>query len=419
MNRILFFLAICCCACAVPTEHGFTHAGNEQSQRLSTEGSQSQQLPDTNGTIEESQSTGDSRVSEVADPDFCASGEAVALQAWESALASHPSVGHLAEIIGMFPFGGGPSGQQAVVSVDRSGKVLLWDLDRDVAFDALQLDGGVEHAAFTARLGVLALARGSAVWVYQLAQRKLLAKFDRKQATITVVRFARDGRSLLFGAADGRLYRWKFCNSDTKAGREDQRSILERYIGHGSIVSALAFHPIGRVFFSGDWKGGVFAWLPYDADRQDGFYDRNRFGPRYFADVATRTRGARQGVQSIDLLELSADGKWLAVGIEDGMIELWKVRGFRKIGEFKAHRGLIYALVVGVDGQSIVSAGRDGLVKAWKVAPESGKFQANLSLEVPIPNVRAVTFVSTKQLLAGLTDGRILEITLTTQEDNE
>src|SRR5690606_29308945 len=111
---------------------------------------------------------------------------------------------------------------------------------------------------------------------------------------------------------------------------------LERYLGHATVVSSIAYHPFGRVFFSGDWRGRLNAWLTYDSDPHEGRYDENIFGGLLFSEQARRAKAKRSGDKSIERLLVSSDGEFLFVATETGSLELWRVRGFRQLATVQA-----------------------------------------------------------------------------------
>lgn len=329
-----------------------------------------------------------------------------------NSLAAMP--GHKAGVIGIFQplVNGNGSTAPAAVSVDSSGQVLAWDIERAKAYELLSLDKPVEQAAFYADALLLAVSYANIVEVYSLVERALLAGLNRLQTRITALDFQPRGQSVLLGGADGRVYRWKFAGPPNESLRE-QDKILERYIGHAAVISSVAFHPHGRFFFSADWRGAISAWLTYDSDIFGGAYDENPFAGRAFAEQRTRTmleRGAGQAAPA--QLKVSKDGQFLLAASQHGDIEWWSVRGLRKLAQVEAHKGLIYDFQVSPDNRCLATAGRDGKVRIWTLEAGQAKMPAKISkqLEVVLPDVRVLGFIGSELLLAGEQKGRVLAV---------
>jgi WD40 repeat protein len=166
---------------------------------------------------------------------------------------------------------------------------------------------------------------------------------------------------------DNRIYRWRFLVSGAFLRTWDEEK-FEQYIGHGAVVSALAFHSFGRVFFSGDWNGDLFVWQTYDADEFGGAYDRNIFYSKFYTSVTPRLVQTRNVNDSVERIAVSPDGQWLAIGFATGNIELWMTRGMKWIAYSNLHDGGILGLEFFADSQHLVSLGRDGRVVKWKIA---------------------------------------------------
>lgn len=173
---------------------------------------------------------------------------------------------------------------------------------------------------------------------------------------VSSARFVNDETALLLGGVDGRVYRWRFLEQDTP-----KKPSIERYIGHGSVVSSVAGGVGSPIFFSGDWLGVVSVWLPYDADRFSGRFDENVFGGTFFTD-SNKVRETKNLEGEIESMVASQDR--LFIGLRDGKIEHWSIRGLRRLNIVDGHTGGTLFLEV---GQVLVSAGRDGLIKIWSL----------------------------------------------------
>jgi WD40 repeat protein len=230
-------------------------------------------------------------------------------------------------------------------------------------------------ASFDVKNSRLALGFANRVVVISIAKPGSPWALTGLGGRIGALSFSPDGNSVLFSRMDSRIYRWRFLLSGSFL-RTWSEEKFEQYIGHGAVVSALAFHSFGRVFFSGDWNGDLFVWQAYDADEFGGAYDRNIFYSKFYTSVTPRLARPRTVNDSVERLVLSSDGQWLAVGLASGTLELWMIRGMKLISYATLHVGGILGLEFLPDSQHLVSLGRDGRVVKWKIV-DIGKLKSS------------------------------------------
>ncbi len=272
--------------------------------------------------------------------------------------------GHQFEIIGIFPiFNSSTSSYDRVVSADKGGEVLVWDLNFLKAYRLINV-ADPTNAICIGRGGVIA-ASDRAVGYYSVSHPGELAVVKELKSRITSLALQPGQPAVVMGGADGRIYRWRFKSDPSSESSSKQARGFERYIGPSSVVSSVKYHPEGRVFFVGDWHGRLYAWLGYEADPFEGAYDENLFGKRFFSDSSVNKRGNSYLEKPIVEVVTSVDGQLLLVTTENGGLELWQVRGFRRVAKVDAHAGLIYGVAISPDGQQAVTTGRDGHTKVW------------------------------------------------------
>ncbi len=68
----------------------------------------------------------------------------------------------------------------------------------------------------------------------------------------------------------------------------------------------------------------------------------------------------------------SPDGRWLAVGTDKGLIQLYKAESLTLLASCKGHDGYVHSVSFSGDGKWLASGGRDKRVKLWSVASEPG-----------------------------------------------
>ncbi len=322
--------------------------------------------------------------------------------------------GHTEEVVGLFP-SKDEKGNPGLYSIDSAGGILNWDLKKGSAFRMGRVSSPISHLALSPECKFLAIARGSGVELYQLADLSKVATLPKIRGKVTDLIFSPAGDALLVASADGNLYRWRFIPSET---REERRHDFQRYNGHAAVPGSLAYHPFNRVFFSGDWSGAIFAWLSFDKDDPfGGEYDKDLFGNRFLADRSTRMTRTRELGIAVDHLVVSPDGRSLFAALNSGVVEVWQIKGFIKASESQAHKGYIYAIATDPDGTRLATGGRDNRVRIWKILQRErgAKVESNtteLEYEVSITNVRSLTFVGSERVYAGTLSGSVVELNL-------
>jgi len=124
----------------------------------------------------------------------------------------------------------------------------------------------------------------------------------------------------------------------------------------------------GQEAFSCTYEGGSIAHAIFSPDgkRLVGCGER---GVQVW-DVETRKRVAAWPSESnfAQHLAFSQDGKHLAVGGIEGLIEVWDAETGRRITTLKGHAGSIRAMDFSADGRHLASASEDGTLRVWELS---------------------------------------------------
>lgn len=202
---------------------------------------------------------------------------------------------------------------------------------------------------------------------------KTVSEINRVGTGISALDFHPDGESLLLGGLDGKIYRWRLSGAEHGLLQTERTENLERYFGHSAVISALAMHSFGKIFLSGDWNGVLSIWALYDSDVAKGEFDSDLMPGKYFSESADRIKVDRALSDEIIAIKLSLDGEIFALATAAGDIEVWKVRGVKKLASVKAHKGDIFAFDLDRSGRRLVSLGRDGSLKMWELESLEGR----------------------------------------------
>jgi len=308
------------------------------------------------------------------------------------------------------------SGGVYVLTLDNQGRVLLWQGGQARLITTLsRIPSSV---AFSQDGSYLAWSYGKTVTVVALFDllntddKRMLNEYtlNKLTANVTALDFEVGSQAVLIGATDSKVYRWMFNAADTLQGGRIGTGGLDRYHHHASVISSVLCHPAGRLFFSADWNGNLAAWLPYGSDAYGGRYDENLFGTRFFANTPTSKSASRSGSERVDQLKISANGQFILLGTQDGMLELWQVRGLVKLADIAAHTGLMHDVAISPNGKYLISIARDGVLKIWQVQTKKMRrkeYEFKLLHEINDYDTRVLAFVDDDRFVAAGVLGQV------------
>lgn len=343
-----------------------------------------------------------------------------ALPLWSEALVggSFPaSSEHLGEVLSTREVKRAPL---QVVSAGADGNVLLWDLASGSGRLLTQVGGAMQLAALGRRRAVVAWSSGltvSVACIVGCTDRWTLTKLKTRTTSLG---FHEDDQALIIGGADGRVYRWHFPREGSAESADERDRILERYIAHQTVVSGVMPLHTGRAFFSSDWDGQLYAWLAYTADDHEGSYDKNLFGGRFFGTFGNYMYASRAADRGITALAVSENGQRLAVGADDGYVEVWEVRGFEMTARTLTHVGRVVSVSLSDDGSRVASLGRDGAIVVADIVadPSYGiragalRSTATQVFKEDMKTARSIYFLSSGDLLLSTNAGQLGEVQL-------
>jgi eukaryotic-like serine/threonine-protein kinase len=153
----------------------------------------------------------------------------------------------------VYALGYSPDGRLLAVGVSVEGEaVRLWDAETAQLADTLREEGSIlRDLAFSPDGQRLAACRANekAAWIWDLKTQEVLRRFPHDGGVFAVA-FHPDGKRFASGDGQGTVKLW-----DAGTGRQ-----LRAYRGHVNTISGLAFSPDGRWLVSSSWDQTVRIW---------------------------------------------------------------------------------------------------------------------------------------------------------------
>ncbi|HTL55011.1 MAG TPA: protein kinase [Candidatus Limnocylindrales bacterium] len=240
-----------------------------------------------------------------------------------------------------------------LASAGKDKSIILWDVATGHhRFSLFGHQRPVYRLAFSSDGRTLATVSGlvtepngpGEVKLWDTVEQTEIATLTNQNNFACAVAFARDGRTLATGNANGSVVLW---NSTA------QRPIAT-LIGHSNQVQGLAFSPDGKLLATASFDNWVKLW-----------------------DLSTRRELLRlpgsAGNQvasgfAVWCVAFSPDGQTLAVGNDDGTVMLWSVSTRKLIRSLEGTGGKIYSIAFAPDGKTLVTGNQNGTVGLWHLA---------------------------------------------------
>lgn len=178
-----------------------------------------------------------------------------------------------------------------------------------------------------------------------------------------------DSKYVAIGMGDSRIDIWDITHG----------KIISQMLGHQQSVSCLAW---GKYLASGSKDKTIRIW-----DHSSG-------------DCITILRGHTSDVLSLDWL---ADSDYLVSCGADMRVILWDVSYGRQIATFSGHLGVVISAIF-VDDKTIISCGKDGLIRFWNIKTRKSTKVLRLDCEPECVSCEP----NTMRIAIGCSDGKIL-----------
>ncbi len=272
-----------------------------------------------------------------------------------------------------------PDGRQLAVGFSDA---AVWLLQPDtLALDGIAMNGEAEAVyslAYSADGKMLAEGGlDGAVRLRTSDGGAELRTFRRHVEAVAAIVWSPDGRDLITGSYDDRVYIWDVASGEVghelihngdvnglalspdgsqlavavgdatvrvwELATRTERLILD---GHRNEVARVAYSADGSILASASWDGTIRTW-----DAKTGRELALLYGHR----------------KAVRALAISPDGSQIASGGDDDTVRLWETATGREICRLRGHADVIEGVVWTADGTKLISASDDGYVKLWRL----------------------------------------------------
>ena len=227
-------------------------------------------------------------------------------------------------------------GKNEFLTSDSEGKVLRWDLDnKEQSFRIVYSDSEVIDVLAVSPKGDWLACGGTdnSIRMIPVADDGPGYELKGHSGKIKSLIFSYDGNFLYSAALDGKVLKW------------DLTARTSTDLATGTMQITSIDLSVNNKFIAGiSDQGKAMVWKPEQNS------EKFTIG------------SAGKKIRSI---RFKPDEERIAVGYDDGMIELWNIVLQKKISEFKAHSGEVNDIRFNRRFEQMATAGNDGTLKLW------------------------------------------------------
>jgi WD40 repeat protein len=227
-------------------------------------------------------------------------------------------------------------GKNEFFASDSRGRILKWDLGKkeqsfriiysgDEVIDVLAVSPGADWLACG--------GSSSSIKMIPVSGSEQVYDLKGHSGKIKSLVFSYDGKSLYSAAIDGKVLKWDLS---AKTSIDISTDMMQ--------ITSIDLSSNNRYIAGISDQGKGLVWNPEQSS------EKFRIEP-----LGKKIRNFR----------FKPGGNMIAVGYDDGMVELWDIASREKISEFRAHEGEINDIRFNGRLSQMATAGNDGKLKLW------------------------------------------------------
>ncbi|MDR4988397.1 MAG: caspase family protein [Bacteroidales bacterium] len=206
-------------------------------------------------------------------------------------------------------------------------------------------------------------------------QVSLKHTLSQRRHQVVCTDFSPDGRYLVTGGLDSRLFVWDV----------EKEEVVRELRGLRRFPLTVRYSANGQYIVSGGKDSRVTVWDAHSGEE------------------IMSLRGHRDDVTSI---AISPDNRWIASASKDRTIKIWRLADGELLHDLREHRGEVMSVAFNQNGDRLVSGAGDGTVKVWN--PSEGSLLR--SFDAHDGYVRAVAFSPNGNFIASGGDDYTINI---------
>lgn len=242
-------------------------------------------------------------------------------------------------------------GRLLVVVGGFFGSITVWQVEEERRILKLPIGEYLPEVAISPDGRMLVVVQGNRMEVWDLNGSRAISKTESPGVGITTLTFSPDGQRLVAGSVESVLYFWRLEN--------------------GALIGPDSRENPGRAFsIDCSWQGSI--WSCFDTVMSSGGEELLAAGAGREVKIwrlpeGTLVQTLKGHQEEVTTVAFSRDGRLLAAGAGTRVI-VWDVQTGEVVALLRGHQFYVVDVVFSPDGERLISAGKDGLVRVWRVS---------------------------------------------------
>ncbi len=251
----------------------------------------------------------------------------------------------------------------------------LWQLSDGKWSKEIKVSQGVRAVAWNSDGRYIALGVGKQVLVVRVSDSTTTRTLSNARGPIETLDWSAKTSRLAAGSWDRNIYVWNAING----------SLINSWLAHSYAVTSVAFDADGKDLASSSYDLTMRIWNPDNLDRKQLNYGHVLgitslvYGPgKNTISTASwdgtvriwRTNDPSRVIQvgeKVLSISVSQDDLWIAAGMENGTVGIWRLKDGKKIGDFEAHEEIVRSVAFSPSGDILATTSDDRTIKLWDV----------------------------------------------------